>query len=100
MARQDIHLCFTGGEPLMKRSQVAVTEIMSALRTYGRMPNNITFETNGTQPLSEDFVEHFDKGGLFSGNLFWSFSPKLFNVSGVKREKEITPTDLQTYRMM
>tara|TARA_R110002074_G_scaffold7751_8_gene32746 strand:- start:1737 stop:2639 length:903 start_codon:yes stop_codon:yes gene_type:complete len=100
MARQDIHLCFTGGEPLMKRSQVAVTEIMSALRTYGRMPNNITFETNGTQPLSEDFVEHFHNRGLFPGNIFWSISPKLFNVSGEKREKAIKPTVLKTYRML
>lgn len=100
MGRQDIHLCFTGGEPLMKRSQVAVTEIMSALRIYGRMPNNITFETNGTQPLSENFVEHFHNRGLFPGNIFWSISPKLFTVSGEKREKAIKPTVLKTYRML
>ena len=100
LGRQDIHLCFTGGEPLMKRSQKAVKEIMMALRHYGKQPNNITFETNGTQPLSQEFVEHFNNRGLFPGNIFWSISPKLFNVSGEKREKAINPTVLKTYRML
>ena len=100
MARQDIHLCFTGGEPLMKRSQQAVREIMMALRHYGKQPNNITFETNGTQVLTQEFVEHFDNKGIFPGNIFWSISPKLFSVSGEKREKAINPTVLKTYRLL
>jgi organic radical activating enzyme len=100
LARQDIHLCFTGGEPLMKRSQQAVSEIMMALRHYGKQPNNITFETNGTQPLSQEFVEHFDNKGIFPGNIFWSISPKLYTVSGEPRGKAIKPTVLKTYRLL
>ena len=100
LGRQDVHLCFTGGEPLMKNSQKAVCEIMAALRTYGDMPNNITFETNGTQPLSQGFVDYFHNRGMFPGNIFWSISPKLFNVSGEKRAKAIKPNVLKTYRML
>ena len=103
MARQDIHLCFTGGEPLMKRSQQAVIDIMMALRHYGKQPNNITFETNGTQPLTQEFVEHFNNNGLFPGNIFWSISPKLFTVSGESHVKAINPktiSRLKTYRML
>ena len=55
------HMCFTGGEPLMKHGQEAVVEIIDEFkhRTGGRLgvgnfnkgtnqPEFITFETNGT----------------------------------------------------
>jgi organic radical activating enzyme len=100
MANQDIHLCFTGGEPMMKRSQQAVREILMSLRHFGRQPNNITFETNGTQPITEEFIEFFENRGLFPGKIFWSISPKLFSVSGEKNEKAIKPNVLKTYRML
>ena len=100
MGRQDIHLCFTGGEPLMKRSQQAAMDIIGSLRHLGRQPNNITFETNGTQPISQEFVTHFDNKGLFPGNIFWSISPKLYTVSGEPRGKAIKPNVLKTYRLL
>jgi len=100
IGRQDIHLCFTGGEPLMKRTQKAVVEIMSALRMRANAPTNITFETNGTQPITTEFIEFFNNRGMFPGNIFWSISPKLFTVSGEKREKAIKPDNLKTYRLL
>ena len=97
MANQDIHLCFTGGEPMMKRSQQAVREILMSLRHYAKQPNNITFETNGTQPVTTEFIEHFNNKGLFPGTIFWSISPKLFTVSGEKPEKAIRPDIVADY---
>ena len=90
------HLCFTGGEPMMKRSQQAVREILLSLRHYAKQPSNITFETNGTQPITQEFIEHFENRGLFPGKIFWSISPKLFSVSGEKNEKAIKPNVLKT----
>lgn len=100
IGRQDIHLCFTGGEPLMKRSQKAVIEIMESLRFNGNQPRNITFETNGTQPITEEFITFFNNRGTFPGEIFWSISPKLFTVSGETRDKAIKPDTLKTYRML
>ena len=62
---------FTGGEPLMKRTQKAVVEIMSALRMKANAPTNITFETNGTQPITTEFIEFFNNRGMFPGDIFW-----------------------------
>ena len=84
----------------MKVSQKAVMEIHAAVRHLGRQPNNITFETNGTQPLSQEFVTHFDNKGIFPGNIFWSISPKLYTVSGEARGKAINPNVLKTYRLL
>jgi organic radical activating enzyme len=61
----DVHLVITGGEPLLGW-QRAYAELLS----HPRMADlkNITFETNGTQPLHKDF-RHF--------LLDWTLNPKL-----------------------
>lgn len=61
----DVHLVITGGEPLLGW-QRAYAELLS----HGRMQDlkNITFETNGTQELHDDF-RHF--------LLDWTLNPKL-----------------------
>lgn len=115
---QDTHLCITGGEPLMPHSQKAVVEILQVLRnmeggTNGskypngtNTPRHLTFETNGTQPLSQGFIDYFYNEGAsgfgdpYGSELFWSISPKLWNVSGEKPEKAIKPNVLKTYRML
>jgi organic radical activating enzyme len=106
------HMCFTGGEPLMRHGQKAVPEILMEFKnTQGtmmwngqvmgtNMPRFITFETNGTQPLTSDFIEFFDNRGTFDGELFFSISPKLESVSGEPASKAIKPTNLKTYRML
>jgi organic radical activating enzyme len=54
----DVHLVITGGEPLLGW-QRAYKELLS----HPRMADlrNITFETNGTQELHNDFKEYLDQ---------------------------------------
>jgi len=104
------HMCFTGGEPLMNHGQKAVPEILEVFKnlegkgdtpkSIGNTPKSITFETNGTQPLTPEFIEFFNIPYKFTGELFWSISPKLETVSGEKRSKAIKPDILKMYRML
>lgn len=103
------HMCFTGGEPLMKHAQVAAVEIIEEFKTrvggmmnLGRakgsnQPEFITFETNGTQELTDDFIRFFNNRGHYNGELFFSVSPKLFTVSGERPEKAIRPEVVERY---
>lgn len=103
------HMCFTGGEPLMKHAQEATIEIIKELkgRTGGTLPSGftkgsnapdyVTFETNGTQELTEDFINFFGNRGCFSGELFMSVSPKLFTVSGEEAKRAIKPEVVKKY---
>ena len=52
-SRQHQHLCFTGGEPLMITGQAASVGIYKALEKKANLPSSMTFETNGTQKLTE-----------------------------------------------
>lgn len=110
---QEIHMCFTGGEPLLPGNQRAVIEILDEFRLRNggpiksgdntfikasNMPEFITFETNGTQKLTPAFVDFFTNKGRYAGELFWSVSPKLFTVSGEKADKAIKPEIVATYQ--
>jgi 7-carboxy-7-deazaguanine synthase len=114
LSRQEQHMCFTGGEPLMKHGQDAIVAIMKEFKdrpggpmvgmTTGtsfskgsNQPEFITFETNGTQPLSDEFVSYFKNRGNFAGEVFFSISPKLFTVSGEKADKAIKPEVVKQY---
>lgn len=95
------HMCFTGGEPLMKHGQKAVPEILEVLKNLDcNTPKSVTFETNGTQPLTAEFIDFFNNRGRWDDELFWSISPKLETVSGEKKSKAIKPDILKTYRML
>jgi 7-carboxy-7-deazaguanine synthase len=58
LSGQHQHLCFTGGEPLMRHAQEAVVGILKELHKQKNLPGSITFETNGTQELTDDFVKY------------------------------------------
>lgn len=106
-----IHIIFTGGEPLMKANQKYITEILDALNKIFmsmlpvgrcnpsfmnlRAPLNITFETNGTQPLTKEFVDFFDDKNY---NILFSVSPKLLHTSGEHPDKAIKPDIIKTYK--
>jgi 6-pyruvoyltetrahydropterin 2'-reductase len=95
------HLCFTGGEPLMPHGQECSTEVIYALKGNERsMPGCVTYETNGTQELSSDFKEFYQNRELYSGDLFFSVSPKLQSVSGEKRDKAIKPEIVREYEIL
>jgi len=98
----DVHLVITGGEPLLGW-QRAYSELLSN-------PNmadlkNLTFETNGTQQLHDDF-EHFlldwtlnPRGGIGRRGkdaLTFSVSAKL-SASGEKWDDAICPDIVMSY---
>ena len=101
-SRQHQHLCFTGGEPLMKHAQKAYMDIWSVLRSQnaGFKPVNVTWETNGTQQLTDDFKNFVGNAGVHTATPFISCSPKLFTVSGEERKRAIKPEFVAEYDLM
>lgn len=79
-------LCFTGGEPLLKRNQKQVIEIISEIdrRSKINSPDYLTFETNGTQPLTAELNR-----AISEFPIVMSISPKLQSVSGELPSKAI-----------
>ena len=94
---QTAHMCFTGGEPLMRHGQNAFMEIMEEFKHRENIPSSITFETNGTQELTNDFVEYVTNKGKHNVHTFISCSPKLWSVAGEKSEKAIKPHNVAQY---
>ena len=98
----DVHLVITGGEPLLGW-QRAYSELLSNPSMADL--KNLTFETNGTQPLHKDF-EHFlmdwtlnPRGGIGRRGkdaLTFSVSAKL-SASGEKWEDAIRPDIVMSY---
>jgi 6-pyruvoyltetrahydropterin 2'-reductase len=94
---QSQHLCITGGEPLMVTGQTATIGIYEELERQGNLPGSMTFETNGTQKLRQPFIDWVNR---IDTEIFFSCSPKLFTVSGEKREKAIKPEIVAEYRKL
>jgi len=94
----DVHLVITGGEPLLGW-QRAYGELLS----HPRMADlkNITFETNGTQPLSDDFkqflIDNFWTYGCENKEITFSVSAKL-SASGESWEDAICPDVVAEYQ--
>ena len=82
-SRQHQHLCFTGGEPLMITGQAASIGIYRELEKQANLPSSMTFETNGTQKLTEPFKKWIKD---IPEEIFFSVSPKLFNTQSVRTE--------------
>ena len=82
---QDVHLILTGGEPLLAWQRLYVE-----LFEHPRMQDlrNVTFETNTTQNLHEEFKNYLINQDRFT--VTWSCSPKL-SVSGEPWETAIKP---------
>lgn len=91
------HMCFTGGEPLMKHGQECSIKVLREFRESGNQPASVTYETNGTQTLSDEFCAFFRNRGLHAGELFFSISPKLWHVAGEKADKAINPEIVKEY---
>jgi organic radical activating enzyme len=94
----DVHLVITGGEPLLGW-QRAYGELLS----HPRMADlkNLTFETNGTQKLSEDFkafLRNWTLDGIGAPReATFSVSAKL-SASGEKWEEAICPEVVNEYQ--
>ena len=97
MSKQRQHLCFTGGEPLMVTGQAASVGIYEELERQGNLPSSMTFETNGTQKLRDNFKDWVNR---IDEEVFFSCSPKLFTVSGEQSKKAIIPEVVGEYRQV
>ena len=94
---KDEHLVITGGEPLLgwqkQYPYLLEHDLMQGLE-------ELTFETNGTQPLLEEFYDYMDYGWKSGerdfSELTFSVSPKL-SVSGEKWEDAIKPGVVADY---
>jgi len=88
---QDIHLILTGGEPLL-----AWQRLYPDIFEHEKMKDlkNVTFETNSTQPLHEEFKDYLNS----NNRIKWTFScsPKL-SVSGESWESAIKPSVVADY---
>jgi 7-carboxy-7-deazaguanine synthase len=91
----DEHLVITGGEPLLGW-QRAYPELLSNEKM--RSLKEITFETNGTQELSQDLSVYLQgwKINREKNALTFSVSPKL-SISGEKWEEAICPSIIRQY---
>ncbi|CAB4241879.1 NrdG Organic radical activating enzymes [uncultured Caudovirales phage] len=94
----DVHLVITGGEPLLGWQQ-----LYPALLSNSRMSDlqNLTFETNGTQTLHEEFHDYlfqeWTRFGRDRDYLTFSVSPKL-SASGEKWSDAIKPDVVVEYQ--
>ena len=92
------HLVITGGEPLLGW-QRAYPDLLNHPSMVGL--KEITFETNGTQKLTEEFKKYLTYGWLQTGyrtdrEITFSVSAKL-PASGEKWEEAICPEIVQEY---
>lgn len=93
---QDEHLVITGGEPLLGW-QRSYPDLLSQ-KEFDTL-QELTFETNGTQPLTDDFFKYLNEWTFAKGHydqLTFSVSPKL-SVSGEKWEEAIKPQVVSQY---
>jgi organic radical activating enzyme len=96
----DVHLVITGGEPLLGWQQ-----LYPALLSNSRMSDlaNLTFETNGTQKLHDEFhtylFEEWTRFGRDRDYLTFSVSPKL-SASGEKWADAIKPDVVVEYQTL
>ena len=91
---QDIHLIMTGGEPLLAWQRLYIQ-----LFEHPRMQDlkNVTFETNTTQKLHNEFYDYLNTQDRFE--VTWSCSPKL-SVSGEPWETAILPDVAYEYSLV
>ena len=94
-SRVEQHMCFTGGEPLLKEAQRCVLSVLKYFDDIGNFPAWITFETNGTQPLQQDFSNYL--ASTYGQNVMFSVSPKLFTTSGEPALRAINPRNVAEY---
>ena len=91
----DVHLVITGGEPLLGW-QRAYRELLE--HPGMKDLKNITFETNGTQELHEDFKLYLDYWASDGGReVTFSVSAKL-SASGENEEEAICPEVVRVYQ--
>jgi len=90
----DVHLVITGGEPLLGWQQ-----LYPALLNHTKMQDlrNLTFETNGTQLIHDEFKTFLDDWYFSHKEITFSVSPKL-SASGEEWHNAIKPDVVVSYQ--
>lgn len=98
-SRMATHLCFTGGEPMLKRNQQGTVDVIRELDSRGNSPKYITIETNGTQLPIKVLIELIEERYTMTRmEWFWSVSPKLLHTSGEPAHRAINPQVVAEYQ--
>jgi organic radical activating enzyme len=99
VTQQNAHMVFTGGEPMLKNTQPGMMNIIEEFKRRDNMPMNVTVETNGTKPITDEFADwvHRNYTGWIGREWYWSLSPKLWSTAGEKPKKAIQPEVIGRY---
>jgi 7-carboxy-7-deazaguanine synthase len=96
-SKQWTHMVFTGGEPMLKKSQEGIIAILNEFKRRGNLPMHVTVETNGTQEITPELEEFISDFVWSRGEWYWSVSPKLWSTAGEKSNRAIKPQVLAKY---
>lgn len=92
----NIHLILTGGEPLLGWQRTYI-DLLEEILERGMDLNFLTFETNGTQPLTDELLNYLDiRGRNHTLETTFSISSKLPS-SGEAWEDAIKPEVVKEY---
>ena len=99
VTQQNAHMVFTGGEPLLKPTQPGMTEVIEEFKRRDNQPMNVTVETNGTKPITDDFAEWIQREytNWTGREWYWSLSPKLWSTAGEQHKRAIKPDVIGRY---
>jgi|TARA_R110000851_G_scaffold246063_3_gene398783 7-carboxy-7-deazaguanine synthase len=94
------HMCFTGGEPMMKTAQQCSMDMMKYWIDQRDYPRSVTYETNGTKEIeTSDYINFWQEyRDVWGSELFISCSPKLYTVSGEESKRAIRPDIVNSYQ--
>ena len=92
----DIHLVITGGEPLLGWQRAYPEVILQCIKNG---LTNLTFETNGTQELTDEFYNWIDNMAGLECLFTFSISPKL-SCSGEAWADAIKPDTVVKYEQV
>lgn len=90
-------LCFTGGEPMMQQKAMIAVMKELGLESKEDRPMRVQIETNGTKPLSSEFVQYTKELKKNGVEVCFNISPKLFNVSGEDPDFAWKPDVIRSY---
>jgi organic radical activating enzyme len=96
-SQQWAHMVFTGGEPMLKKSQEGIVAILNEFERRGNLPKHVTVETNGTQPITPELAHFITEFEMNGGEWYWSISPKLWSTAGEKHKRAIKPEVIAEY---
>ena len=99
VTQQNAHMVFTGGEPMLKPTQPGMREVIEEFKRRDNQPMNVTVETNGTKPITDDFAEWIQREytNRTGREWYWSLSPKLWATAGEQHKRAIKPEVIGRY---